>query len=329
MNQRDVVFSLLKEFSGQANVLTIPRAFIDWTGGDWQTAAFISQLLYWSSRTTREDGFFFKSDRDWSEELGISEYQVRKAKDFVKENHIADLEVRKAKGAPTVHYRINQDGLMTWVLSNLNNSDIAKSQNGSRDQREIHPATSAKSLTETTTETTDINSGNGDLFPDGMTPQEYFSTPDPPPREPMTADQYRKRVMNALVQGAREYSGYDLSRYPADTVDFIRVVCDLWHLTPPGFAKGGNSSAGYWIQGARELREACAEFGTGAVEDYYREVYATGAEPPFVVSSPKSLVNVVRGHVGLMRSSEQETKTVKFTLEDGTEFNVMPEEDIE
>ena len=62
------VYALIAQFSGQANILTIPRLFIDWTG-DHLTALLLSQIIYWSSRTNDPDGWFYKSAKEWEEEL--------------------------------------------------------------------------------------------------------------------------------------------------------------------------------------------------------------------------------------------------------------------
>ena len=77
LDQRQV-YHLIERFAGQANVLTIPRLFIDWTG-DHISALLLSQIIYWSSRTTAADGWFYKSAKEWQDELGISDYQLARA----------------------------------------------------------------------------------------------------------------------------------------------------------------------------------------------------------------------------------------------------------
>ena len=74
LDQRQV-YHLIERFAGQANVLTIPRLFIDWTG-DHISALLLSQIIYWFSRTKDSDGWFYKSAKEWQDELGISDYQL-------------------------------------------------------------------------------------------------------------------------------------------------------------------------------------------------------------------------------------------------------------
>ncbi len=75
---QQTVYALITRVAGQANVLTIPRLFIEWTG-DHISALLLSQIIYWSSRTTDAEGWFYKSAKEWEEELGISDYQLTRA----------------------------------------------------------------------------------------------------------------------------------------------------------------------------------------------------------------------------------------------------------
>lgn len=118
---RRMVVALLAQFSGQENTLTIPRPFISMCGGDVTAALLLNQILYWSDRTNNPDGWFYKSYREWDEELGLSAYQVKRAINGDPRSkkgffglHALGVEtalkpVDALKGAPTLHYRINRD----------------------------------------------------------------------------------------------------------------------------------------------------------------------------------------------------------------------------
>ena len=47
------VFDIIHTFSGQANKIVVNTVFIDLVD-DLETGLFLSQLVYWSDRTTRE-----------------------------------------------------------------------------------------------------------------------------------------------------------------------------------------------------------------------------------------------------------------------------------
>jgi len=107
---KDRIYALIKDSWGEVNVLAIPRIFITITGS-LALASLLSQLLYWSDRAKRRDGFVYKSARDWYLEVGASEYAVDK---FNRLPYI-ETRVKKANGCPTTHYRINFEKLAELI----------------------------------------------------------------------------------------------------------------------------------------------------------------------------------------------------------------------
>jgi len=93
----------------------------------------------------------------------------------------------------------------------------------------------------------------------------------------------------------------DLADYPEDVRPTIQAVAEYFKLRPPTTKKG----KGYWIMQARELIDACGEWGTRAIQEYRQdfEVYMEGHQglAPHTVEGPGSLVKVVRAKSGLMR----------------------------
>lgn len=149
---------------------------------------------------------------------------------------------------------------------------------------------------------TEIKGGNSDGEQDssdeGTRPEERYLA------------SLRETVNRTLVkQVSAQTEGY-----PADVREIIEVVCDLWGLRPPTIAsthrtRGGKrgNTCGYWINGARDLLDACGEFGIEAVKSFHKEYqrqYKERGAQPFPVNSPGSLVNSVRGHTGTMRRGE-------------------------
>lgn len=139
-NQKEII-NMIKSISGQANVLTIPRVYIELTG-DHLSALFLSQCVYWSDRG--RDGWFYKSEKEWNEELGLSPYQVRRIREHLSD--FIEIDLRKANGAPTMHYKVKIELLTSSIMKKLNNPLLRNST--------IHCEETQQSLTETTTETT-------------------------------------------------------------------------------------------------------------------------------------------------------------------------------
>lgn len=115
-NHADIT-NLLKQFSGQARILTIPRAYIDMLNGDHLAALFLSQAVFLSDRAADDDGWFAKSYADWTAELGLSERQVRRVVDLLREYGI-ETKLRRSGAhdmAATLHYRVDMDALTEAV----------------------------------------------------------------------------------------------------------------------------------------------------------------------------------------------------------------------
>lgn len=121
------IFNAIKAITGHQKLLTISRAFVDFTG-DLDTALFLSQLIYWSDKGS-EDGWFFKTYQDWQDETTLSEYQIRKAAKKLQSMKILKTAIRKAYGNPTVHYNIDINVFSESFLKFLKKRNLKNSRN--------------------------------------------------------------------------------------------------------------------------------------------------------------------------------------------------------
>lgn len=140
------ITNLIRQFSGQANVLTIPRAYIHLLNGAIKSALFLSQCVYWSDKG--HNGWFYKSAEEWEAETGIKPHALEKCERdcaaWVK------ISVHRANGAPTNHYYVDMDRLTADLLSRFApNGQNDLPQMGKSDLPQM-----GKCLTEITQETT-------------------------------------------------------------------------------------------------------------------------------------------------------------------------------
>lgn len=124
----------------------------------------------------------------------------------------------------------------------------------------------------------------------------------------MEADEYRKRIEAALWKGIAENAGkVDVSNFPEDVQKTIQTFCQLWHLNPPRKTKGKNGEYADWITGAREINDACGEFGLDLLHVYAEEFEKYRAEnnglTPYRVTRPGSIVKSLRGLAGEVRTN--------------------------
>lgn len=124
------IFALIKQLDGN-NIIPIPRLFVDLTG-NMETAIFLSQLLFWSDKGKRSDGFIYKSRQEWVAETGLTDYSLRMARERLEKMGILETKLHRANGAPTLHYRLEQEALVNHVrrFVEINKSDLSESANG-------------------------------------------------------------------------------------------------------------------------------------------------------------------------------------------------------
>ncbi|MED1954631.1 hypothetical protein [Brevibacillus centrosporus] len=114
------MFVLIQHLTGQKNILTVPRVFIEYMG-DASAGIFLSQVVFWSDKGSLEDGWFYKSYAEWEAEACLSEYQVRKAVKKCEDFGFLETKLKKVDGAPTLHYRLNTVKFSESILEFLQN----------------------------------------------------------------------------------------------------------------------------------------------------------------------------------------------------------------
>ena len=119
------MFNVIQDFSGTENSISINKVYLRYTG-DLQTGAFLSQVVYWCDKSSRKDGFFYKSYEEWKSELYMSEYSIRKAVKELKSLGILETKLIKANGSPTLHYKLNKTKFTQEIISFLNKENSEK-----------------------------------------------------------------------------------------------------------------------------------------------------------------------------------------------------------
>ncbi|KAA0944176.1 replication protein [Sporosarcina sp. ANT_H38] len=155
MSNYQAIRELLKRVSGQDNVFTVPRLYVQYAG-DLTTAILLNQIVFYSDKSKRKDGFFYKTYKEWDEEICLTERQVRYSINKLKNIGIVETKLKKANGAPTVHYKLDYDkfveSILTFCQIPFEQSVGIHSDNLSESLTEI----TTENTTETTTETTTL-----------------------------------------------------------------------------------------------------------------------------------------------------------------------------
>ena len=84
--------------------------------GSLEGAVFLAQLLYWADRTPDPEGWFYKGDEEWREEVGLSRRQVDKYTKQFKADGFLTTSLRKdPRGTPKTHYKIDEQAFEKYV----------------------------------------------------------------------------------------------------------------------------------------------------------------------------------------------------------------------
>lgn len=144
--------TLISKFSGKDNVIVIPRFYVELLDGDLKTAMLLNQIIYWSDKSKREDGFFYKTYAEWNDELFLSEHQIRSSAKKLESLGWIETAVKKANGNPTKHFRFNHENFNVTLLEKLNVRSLKNLGNDSLIISESLTKNTTKITTEITTE---------------------------------------------------------------------------------------------------------------------------------------------------------------------------------
>lgn len=125
MTNQDDMIKLIKSISGQANILTIPRVYIGFTKSH-RAALFLSQCVYWSDRSRLPDGWFYKSFREWHDELGLNQHAVETCVKTLKAGEWLHTKIETVATSPTTFYRADLDQIAISIRSYLSDPHIAE-----------------------------------------------------------------------------------------------------------------------------------------------------------------------------------------------------------
>ncbi|PFR72894.1 replication protein [Bacillus cereus] len=147
MSNYNTIRTIISQMSGQENIVVVPKLFVKLTG-DLTTAILLNQIVFYSDKSKRKDGFFYKTYKEWEEEICLTERQVRYSTKKLVASGYVETALKKANGAPTVHYKLDFDKLLDSILTNC--------QNGNLHIVGMEPDKMSESLTENTTEITTL-----------------------------------------------------------------------------------------------------------------------------------------------------------------------------
>ena len=143
--------ALIGDFTGGDNFMVIPRILVKFTG-DIDSAILLNQIIYWSDKG--DDGTFYKTYKEWEDEICLTEYKVRKCVLKFKEMGFLETTIKKANGNPTVFYTFKWDNFKNGFLNFLRNHSEKTSETKVKKLQKPCTENTTKNTTENTTKST-------------------------------------------------------------------------------------------------------------------------------------------------------------------------------
>ncbi len=237
----------------------------------------LCQFLYWKSKTTSEDGSFYKTSEELEMETGLTYEEQRTARAKLVELGI--ITERYARLEHTIYFTVDEEKIDDLWEEASGQCQVPEQGNAKMGNKAMPNSLNSNTeiTTQITTETTINNvSANSEIEK----------------QDPSIA--YKERIKKALFTGIENHQrklqngeSY-VANFPSDVQEVIGKVCKLWSITPP--QKSSNSFS-YWIKSARDLRATCGEYGLEIIDEVFDRI------PPEMVSGPASLINVARAKV--------------------------------
>lgn len=97
---------------------------------------FLSQCWYWSKRHKHDDGWFYKTQKEWEEETGLTRSEQETARKHCRDAGVMD---EKLKGVPaTLFYRVNKQKIYELLgiqFAETQQTEIAETLQTSLDEK--------------------------------------------------------------------------------------------------------------------------------------------------------------------------------------------------
>ncbi|MDO4680812.1 MAG: hypothetical protein Q4A55_06155 [Aerococcus sp.] len=118
MHNNDQLRTIIYQSPAQSQYLTFPKVFVEILG-DLNTALFLNQVIYWSDRHHHEDGYFYKTKKDWEEETTLSRCQIDRCIKKLEHLNFIETKTKLTYGKTVMHFKANVEVIFSHVFNHL------------------------------------------------------------------------------------------------------------------------------------------------------------------------------------------------------------------
>lgn len=272
---QDERFHILREASGHSSRISIERVYIEAMGKDVLGGLFVSQLVFWSGKGKRRDGWFYRKADEWLEKDYINRYQLDKYTETCVNAGWLETKNMRANGAPTRHYRINQAAFVEWVNQY---ADLSKSANPFVENNKTRDLSKSAKPEQTPTYTNSRERAVSRRQRDASPTSERIRTADELGIAPAQLTKLTNAILDitglrALADAGDDYKLLDaqdaaihLARMGYGSVDLLKDLHDGW------------KAANQWRNGTRPTIRNLKEFASQRTADHGAQATSAWAQ---------------------------------------------------
>lgn len=226
---------------GKSQFIGYQRIYVDLTG-DIKAAVLFNQCVFWSDKSKRCDGYFYKTDDEFMVETGLSKAEIKRVKRILKSLGFIKTKLERANGAPTTHYFVDIPFIQQAINQYSKIHQLDKSET-------IHSdlVKSDQSITENTTESTSQNTT--------VSEPGSFTTPTC-----IMEDSIKEATDSKHIEGSNSYDEDDIHKEDISwLMDDVLKVCGVSSLSI-------------------EEKERIMKIGRLIFHEYYRSYYKFSKE---------------------------------------------------
>ena len=257
--------------------------------GNANAGLMLSQAMYWTkSRAAQDrDGWFYKTAREWYDEICLSRHEQDTAKRILKQRGFLEMQTRRAgrEMTPTLHFRVNLEAISKAIAEFAEKRQtglpqaVPKSGNPEAENRQTEVPESDNSSNKQvlrTSTTTNQESGNSA----SELPQSLFPGNKPKPEKQEEIDPREPGILKAIRSQWPKNCKCDIT--PADIGAIRRMlrVRHSWTEEQLALCIVARFLSGEHIDPGESVKAwigAIADYQTGPKDKFGHPVYA-GAE---------------------------------------------------
>ena len=268
--------------------------------GSVTAGLFLSQLCYWTGKGKRDDGWFWKTQREMEEETTLTRYEQETARKHLIKRGL--IEEKRAGIPGKLHYRVNVEAI-TNAIAALDDPETTVRADNNVEIPQCENAGKPQCIPETTTETTTYRPPSEKINADNAEAQRFADEcfgpkPPPPPRvhksrERIAADTFAaSQRFHARHAGKQDHPAFEkaLARYGNDAPHmrvFQEALEKNFSLEPDW---SNVEQVNLWAKKLREL--VVAARGDPAMAIAAGKHLQKGGIP---IGGPKTLIATARG----------------------------------